>query len=56
MSNSSRSKKYIQNQKSKGYKRVSFFTNEKFWKYLTRRAKRSNMTINDYLIAQFVFK
>lgn len=56
MSNSSRSKKYILNQKSKGLKRVSFFTDEKFWKYITKRASKDNISINDFLKNSFDFK
>ena len=56
MSNQSRSSKYIKNQKLKGYKRVSFFTDEKFWKYIKKRALKNNMTISDYLINQLNFK
>lgn len=53
---SERLKKYIQNQKSKGRKRVSFFVDEKFWKYITKRAKKEDLTINEFLKKSFEFK
>jgi hypothetical protein len=53
---SERLKKYISNQKLRGRKRVSFFVDLKLWNYITKRAKKENMTINDYLKKSFDFK
>lgn len=52
---SERLKKYIASQKFKGRKRVSFFVDEKLWNYITKRAKKEDMTINDYLKHSFNF-
>lgn len=52
---SERLKKYIDKQKKQGKKRVSFFIDEKLWKYLTKRAKAENLHISDYLKKWFHF-
>jgi len=52
---SERLKKYIDKQKKQGKKRVSFFVDEKFWNYLTKRAKKDNLTIPEYLKKSFNF-
>jgi len=51
-----RLKKYIDKKKSLGQKRVSFFVDEKLWKYFKKNAKKNNMSINDYLKALLDFK
>jgi len=51
-----RLQKYIKNQKFKGRKRVSFFVDIKLWRYITKRAKKEKMTINDYLKFVLDFK
>ena len=53
--NISRSKKYIIKQKKLGYKRVSFFTDEKFWKFIKKRALKEKMTIDEFLKSSFNF-
>lgn len=53
---SERLKKYIDKQKKQGKKRVSFFVDDKFWNYLTKRAKKENLTIPEYLKNYFNFK
>ncbi len=53
---SERLKKYIDKQKKQGKKRVSFFIDDKFWNYLTKRAKKENLSIPDYLKKEFDFK
>ena len=53
---SERLKKYIEKQKKQGKKRVSFFVDEKFWNYLTKRAKKDNLTIPEYLKKSFNLK
>lgn len=53
---SDRLKKYIENQKLRGRKRVSFFVDEKFWRYINKRAKKDNLTINEFLKKSFDFK
>lgn len=53
---SERLKKYIDKQKKQGKKRVSFFIDDKFWIYLTKRAKKENLTIPEYLKNYFNFK
>jgi len=55
MSNSSRSKKYIMNKKKQGYKRVSFFVDEKFWKFVKKRALKSGLTIDEFLMKSLEF-
>ena len=56
MSARTRMQRYLIKQKLKhNRKRVSFFVDEKFWKYITRRAKKSDMTINEYLQHSFDF-
>jgi len=51
-----RYKKYIDNQRLKGFKRVSFFTDEKFWKFVKKRAAKDNLTIDDFLKKSLNFK
>ena len=51
-----RLQKYIQNKKNQGQKRVSFFVDIKLWRYITKRAKKENMTINEFLKYTFDFK
>ena len=51
-----RLQKYIIKQKNQGKKRVSFFVNVKLWKYITRRSKINNMTIDEFLKYTFDFK
>jgi len=53
---SERLKKYIEKQKKQGKKRVSFFIDEKLWNYLSKRAKKENLSIPDYLKQYFNFK
>lgn len=53
---SDRLKKYIENQKLRGRKRVSFFVDEKFWRYINKRAKKDNLTINEFLKKSFDYK
>jgi hypothetical protein len=52
---SDRLKRYIDKQKKQGKKRVSFFIDEKLWKYLTKRAKAENLQMSDYLKKWFHF-
>ncbi|WP_295051392.1 hypothetical protein [Sulfuricurvum sp.] len=49
MSSSERLDRYIKNKKKSGQKRVSFFVDEKVWKYFKKNASTKNMTINEYL-------
>jgi len=51
-----RQEKYIMNKKMMGQKRVSFFVDEKLWKYFKRNAIKKKMTINDYLAYLLEFK
>ncbi len=53
---SERLKKYISNQKLRGRKRVSFFVDEKLWRFITKRAKIEGITINEYLKFALNFK
>lgn len=53
---SDRLKKYIDKQKKQGKKRVSFFIDEKFWNYLSKKSKKENLTIPEYLKEYFHFK
>lgn len=55
MSASDRLKRYVENKKRLGLKRVSFFVDVKFWKFITKNAKKENLTILEYLkkIANF---
>jgi hypothetical protein len=46
---SERLKKYIANQKKLGRKRVSFFVDEKLWKFINKQCKKQNITINEFL-------
>jgi len=56
MSAKIRMERYLIKQKLlHGRKRVSFFVDEKFWKFITRRAKKNDMTINEYLQHSFDF-
>ena len=54
--NETRLQKYINNKKVLGQKRVSFFVDEKVWKYFKRNAKKNNMSINEYLKYLLNFK
>ena len=56
MSGSDRLKKYIDNQKKKGKKRVSFFVDDKVWKFFKKKQKASNLDISDYLKVLLDFK
>lgn len=51
-----RQQKYINNQKKKGNKRVSFFIDEKLWKYLKKLSKKENLTVPDLIKKHFNFK
>ncbi len=51
-----RLQKYISNKKRLGQKRVSFFVDEKVWKYFKKNAQKQDMTINDYLKYLLNFK
>ena len=51
-----RLQKYIKAKKRLGQKRVSFFVDEKVWKFFKNNAKKSNMSINDYLKHLLDFK
>lgn len=53
---SDRLKKYISNQKKQGRKRVSFFVDEKFWNFISKRAKKEDLTINEFLKKSMNFK
>ena len=53
---SERLKKYIQNQKLKGRIRVSFFVDQKLWRFINKRANKDKLTINEYLKKSFDFK
>lgn len=53
---SERLKKYIDKQKKQGNKRVSFFINVKLWSFLSKKAKKENLTIPEYLKNYFNFK
>jgi len=55
-SNQNRLKKYIDNQKKKGFKRVSFFVNVKFWRYVKKQSLKHKMTIPEYLMFRLDFK
>jgi predicted DNA-binding ribbon-helix-helix protein len=56
MSAKVRMERYLMKQRFlHGRKRVSFFVDEKFWKFVTRRAKKNNMTINEFLQYSFDF-
>lgn len=37
-------------------KRVSFFIDEKLWKYLKKLSKKDNLTVPDLIKKQFNFK
>ena len=52
----SRLQRYIQRKKKLGQKRVSFFVDEKVWKYFKKNAKNSGMSINEFLIYLLDFK
>jgi len=54
--NETRLQKYIKNKKRLGQKRVSFFVDEKAWKYFKKNAQNNNMSINDYLKYLLNFK
>ena len=56
ISNKNRSLKYIEGQKKKGLKRVSFFTNVEFWKYVKNQALKHDMTISEFLMFSVKFK
>ena len=56
ISNKDRSQKYINEQKKKGLKRVSFFTSVKFWKFVKKQALQKNMTISEFLMFRLEFK
>jgi len=56
ISSKNRSVKYIDEQKRKGFKRVSFFTNIKFWKYVNKQALKHKMSIPEYLMFRLDFK
>ena len=47
---------YINNQKKKGNIRVSFYVDEKFWKYLKKLSKKDDLTIPELMKRQFYFK
>lgn len=51
-----RFQKYIDNQKKKGNIRVSFYVDEKLWKYLKKLSKKDNLTIPELMKKQFNFK
>ena len=51
-----RLQRYIVNKKSLEQKRVSFFVDEKVWKFFKKNAKKNNLTINDYLKELLDFK
>ena len=53
---SDRLKKYISKQKKKGYKRVSFFVDEKLWEFLKKVSKSKKLSIPDYLKSEFDYK
>ncbi len=54
MSSNERLKKYVKNKKKLGFKRVSFFVEEKVWKYFKKRS--DNLSANDYLKKLLDFK
>lgn len=56
MSNSERLDRYIKNKKRMGQKRVSFFVEEKVWKFFKKNASSKDMSINDYLKHLLNFK
>lgn len=51
-----RFQKYINEQKRKGNKRVSFYIDEKLWKYLKKLSKKENLTVPELIKKQFNFK
>ena len=53
---SDRLKKYISKQKKKGYKRVSFFLDEKLWEFLKKVSKSKKLSVPDYLKSEFDYK
>lgn len=54
--NNTRLQRYIANKKNLGQKRVSFFVDEKVWKFFKKNAQKKNLTINDYLKELLNFK
>ncbi len=56
VSNKNRSIKYIKEQKRKGFKRVSLFTNIKFWNFVKKQALNSDMSISEFLMFSVGFK
>lgn len=54
MSANERLKRYVKNKKKLGFKRVSFFVDEKVWKYFKK--KSGNLSANDYLKKLLDFK
>ena len=56
ISSKNRSKIYIDKQKKRGLKRVSFFTNVKFWNYVKNQALKHDMTISEFLMFSVKFK
>ena len=48
--------RYVLNQKKSGKKRVSFFCDIKLWNYISKRAKKQNITIEQYLKQALNFK
>ncbi len=51
-----RFQKYINEQKRKGNKRISFYIDEKLWKYLKKLSKKENLTVPELIKKQFNFK
>jgi len=51
-----RLQRYVKNKRSLGQKRVSFFVDEKVWKYFKKNAQKQDMSINDYLKHLLDFK
>ncbi len=51
-----RLQRYTKRKKALGQKRVSFFVDEKVWKYFKKNANKRDMTINDYLKYLLDFK
>jgi len=56
ISNKNRSRTYIDKQKKRGLKRVSFFTNVKFWEFAKKQALKRNMSISEFLMFSANFK
>ena len=54
MPSNERLKKYVKNKKKLGFKRVSFFVDEKVWKYFKKRS--GGLSANDYLKRLLDFK